>query len=130
MDLLSQSGMLDSKPISTPLALTSLSVHDGTPLSDATQYRSTLGALQYCTMMGPDISHVVNHLCQFMHALIESHMLAVKRVLRYLKGTTLLGLTVHANSAHSFNCYTNADWASCRMIDAAQALIACFLATT
>lgn len=112
-DILSRTGMLDSKPVATPLALEPISAYDGDSPCDATHYRSILGALQYCTLTRPDISHAVNRLCQFMHRPTDVHMLAVKRLLRYLKGTAHLGLSVDADSAHLLFCYTDADWASC-----------------
>ncbi|XP_062094387.1 uncharacterized mitochondrial protein AtMg00810-like [Humulus lupulus] len=112
-DLLQKTGMLDSKPLPTPLAHGSLSQHDGLPLSSATEYRSILGALQYCTLTRFDISFAVNKLCQFMHAPTDVHLKAVKHVLRYLKGTGHYGLSLHCHSAPSLVCYTDADWASC-----------------
>lgn len=67
-----------------------LSAYDGAPLSDATEYRSIVGALQYLTLTRSDICYAVNQVCQFMHALTTVHLQAVKRILRYLKG--FLGL--------------------------------------
>ncbi|XP_062102940.1 uncharacterized mitochondrial protein AtMg00810-like [Humulus lupulus] len=112
-DLLTKTGLLDSKPVSTPLALTALSLHDGSPLPDATAYRSLVGALQYCTFTQPDIAFSVNKLCQFMHAHTTTHLQAAKRVLRYLRGSTHLGLLIQPDSTMHLHCYTDADWASC-----------------
>ncbi|XP_062100076.1 uncharacterized mitochondrial protein AtMg00810-like [Humulus lupulus] len=112
-DLLTKTGMMDSKPLSTPIALGSLSLHDGTLLPSATAYRSIVGALQYCTLTRPDLAFVVNKLCQFMHSPTDVHMQAAKRVLRYLKGTTHLGLFLHPTTDHTLYAYTDADWASC-----------------
>nr|CAN64561.1 hypothetical protein VITISV_038232 [Vitis vinifera] len=70
LDLLTRTHMQDSKPCPTPLASGSkLSAYDGAPLSDATEYRSIVGALQYLTLTRPDICYAVNQVCQFMHAL-------------------------------------------------------------
>ncbi|XP_038889380.1 uncharacterized mitochondrial protein AtMg00810-like [Benincasa hispida] len=63
------------------------SLTDGQPLDNPSEYRSLVGALQYCTLTRPDISFNVNKLCQFMHAPTSSHLQAAKRLLRYLKGT-------------------------------------------
>ena len=101
--------MCDSKPLPTPLALGSISLQDGTPLKDATKYRSIIGALQYCTITRPDIAFAVNKLCQFMHSPTDGHLQAVKRVLRYLKGIGHHGLSLHRSPDHSFYCYTDAD---------------------
>lgn len=67
---------------------------DKSPLSDATEYRSIVGAFQYLTLTRPDICYAVNQVCQFMHALTTVHLQAVKRILRYLKGSLGLGLTI------------------------------------
>ncbi|XP_062104176.1 uncharacterized mitochondrial protein AtMg00810-like [Humulus lupulus] len=112
-DVLSKSGLLDSKPMSTPLALGSLSLHDGGPLPCSTEYRSLVGALQYCTLTRPDLAFTVNKLCQFIHSPTDAHMQAVKHVLRYLKGTSHLGLLIQPNSDHVLYTFTDTDWASC-----------------
>ena len=43
----------------------------------------------------------------------NTHWLAVKRILRYLKGTAFYGLSMQLSSALDIQTYTNADWASC-----------------
>lgn len=53
LDLLTRTHMLDSKPCPTPGS--KLSAYDGAPLSDATEYRSIVVALQYLTLTRPDI---------------------------------------------------------------------------
>lgn len=95
LDLLTRTHMQDSKPCPTPLASGSkLSAYDGAPLSDATEYRSIVGALQYLTLTRPDICYAVNQVCQFMHAFTTVLLRVVKRILRYLKGSLGLGLTI------------------------------------
>ncbi|KAL6328040.1 hypothetical protein AAG906_033308 [Vitis piasezkii] len=60
--------MLDSKPTTTLRLLgQTLSHLDNEPLSDATLYRSTIGALQYLTLTRPDTSFVVNKACQALY---------------------------------------------------------------
>ena len=87
-NLLIRIAMLDSKPTTTLRLLgQTLSHFDNEPLSDATLYRSTIGALQYLTLTRPGTSFVVNKACQFMAIPTTTHWLAVKRILQYLKGT-------------------------------------------
>ncbi|XP_062074863.1 uncharacterized mitochondrial protein AtMg00810-like [Humulus lupulus] len=113
-DLLQRTSLLDTKPVTTPMASgPTLSIHDGTPLLDGSEYRSTVGALQYCTLTRPDIAFAVNKLCQFMQSPTDLHWLAVKRLLRYLKGTPHFGLHFSRSSDFSLQCFTDADWASC-----------------
>ncbi|XP_062085399.1 uncharacterized mitochondrial protein AtMg00810-like [Humulus lupulus] len=112
-DLLTKTQLLDSKPVATPMALSSLSLYDGELLTDPTPYHSLVGALQYCTITRPDISFTVNKLCQFLHAPTSVHYQAAKRVLRYLKGTAHLGTLIQPDTTHELHCFTDADWASC-----------------
>jgi len=87
--------MMGAKPFSSPCITGSkMSNAAGDPLSptDVTTYRQTVGALQYCTLTRPDIAFSVNQLCQHMHNPSTLHWTAVKRVIRYLKGTIDHGL--------------------------------------
>ena len=47
-----------------------------------------------------------------MHALAYSYWVVVKRILRYLKGTTSFGLHITRISSFSLHGFTGADWAS------------------
>ena len=64
--------------------------------SDPTLYRSVVGALQYSTITRPELSFAVNKVSQFMANPLESHWTAVKRILRYLKGSLHHGLLLKA----------------------------------
>lgn len=61
LDLLSRHNMLHAKPVTTPMATSpKLTIHSGTKLSDATEYRRVEGSLQYLAFTRPDISYAVN----------------------------------------------------------------------
>lgn len=60
--------------------------------TDSTLYRKVAGTLQYLTVTHPDLSFVVNKMCQYMHAPTDDHWVALKRILRYVKGTLDHGL--------------------------------------
>ena len=90
-----------------------LSVSDGDLLSDATEYRSLAGALQYLTLTRPDIAYAVQQICLHMHAPRQPHLAMVKRVLRYVRGTLDLGLQLRASSSTGLTAYSDADWAGC-----------------
>lgn len=76
-------------------------------------YHNLAGALQYITIMRPDVSYTVNKSCQFMHKPIESHFTAMKRLLRYLKATIDLNLQLRSASSLHLQAFSNADWAGC-----------------
>jgi hypothetical protein len=104
------------KAVDTPLSVSEkLSLVDGEPLSDedSTRYRSIVGALQYITLTRPDIAFAVNKVCQFLHAPTTVHWTAVKRILRYLRGTTSLGLRLSKSTSTMVSAFSDADWAGC-----------------
>jgi len=70
-----------------------------------------MGALQYLTFMRPDISFVVNRVCQFMHGPTDSHWVGIKCILRYLKGTTSYGFHITRTSSFALHGFMDADWA-------------------
>jgi hypothetical protein len=113
-DLRKRIGMTMCKPDSTPLATREkLYLQCGTPLgkNDATQYRSIVGALQYLTLTRPDLAFSINKVCQFLHAPTDAHWAVVKRILRYLKSCTRLGLKITNNSSLLVSGFSDVDWA-------------------
>jgi hypothetical protein len=109
--LLGRVNMLGAKPYSAPCTSgKKLTRFDGDPLSDPSLYRHIVGALQYCTLTWPDISYSVNQLCQFLHCPTTAHLIAAKRVLRYLKGTLDSGLLFTRGPLHLY-AYCDSDWA-------------------
>jgi hypothetical protein len=51
------------------------------------KYKSMIGSLLYVTTSRPDVMQEVGHVALFQEAPKESHVLTVKRIFRYLKGT-------------------------------------------
>ncbi|XP_071704981.1 uncharacterized mitochondrial protein AtMg00810-like [Rutidosis leptorrhynchoides] len=74
---------------------------------------SLAGALQYLTFTRPDISYAVQQICLFMHDPREPHFLALKRILRYIRGTLDYGLQIHVSSTDGLVAYSDANWARC-----------------
>ena len=112
-DLLTRADMVDYKPISTPFVVGSHLTESGTPHCDATQFWSLAGALQYLTLTRPDFSYSVNSICQYMHAPTTNYFRALKRILRYVKGTYHYGLQLSHHSSSTLIGYSDADWAGC-----------------
>ena len=48
-----------------------------------------------------------------MHDPRENHFTALKRILRYVKGTITHGLQIRKSSTTDLVAYTDADWAGC-----------------
>jgi hypothetical protein len=68
-----------------------LSKSSTSPLVDATEYRRIVGSLRYLVNTRPDLVYVVGYVSRFMEKPTTDHLLAIKRVLRYIAGTTDLG---------------------------------------
>ena len=59
-----------------------------------------VGALKCVTISRPEICFSVNKICQFMSVPLESHWVAVKRILRHLKSTLQCGLQHAPDDPH------------------------------
>src|SRR6201996_6441500 len=116
--------MSDSKPVATPLDPgTKLSKSDSPSTPEEIQkmknipYQSAVGAIMYA-MLGtrPDIAFAVTILSQFSSNPGKSHWTAVKRVLRYLKGSINYKLAYGGSNSRQTDPeligYCDADWAS------------------
>lgn len=111
-DLLAKHNMADAKPVLTPLPTSpKLTLHGGTKLNDASEYRSVVGSLQYLAFTRPDIAYAVNRLSQLMPQPTEDHWQAAKRVLRYLAGTSTHGIFLDTTSPLNLHAFSDADWA-------------------
>lgn len=113
-DLLQISGMSQCTPVSTPLPLQLNRVPDESALfPQPTYFRSLAGKLQYLTLTRPDLQFAVNYICQKMHAPTETYFQLLKRVLRYLRGTTKFGISFNSNTDSVIRAYSDSDWGGC-----------------
>jgi histone deacetylase 1/2 len=114
LELLARAGMLKCSPATTPMSSSErLCSVDGDALSseEATQYRSIVGGLQYLTVTRPDLSFVVNKVCQYLSEPRTPHWAAVKRILRYVRFTVDIGLQFRSASSTLLSAFSDADWA-------------------
>ena len=67
LDILEEIGMLDCKPIDTPMDPNSKLVpRQGEPLQDLRRYQRLMGRLNYLTITRPNISFPVSVVSQFL----------------------------------------------------------------
>jgi len=112
IDLLSETGLLRSKPIDTLIeqnhklfqCLNSGNIDKG-------RYQRLVGKLIYLSHTRPDITYAVNDVSQFMHDPRKFHMDIVERILRYLKSTPGKGILFSNNGNLNVEGYNDADWA-------------------
>jgi len=113
MDLLCETGMLNSSPISTPMNFSTKLHAYGEPVTDPSAYRRLIEKLIYLTNTRPDITYAINQLSQYVSAPTKDHHQVAYRVLRYLKGTVGQGIFMDAKSDVHLKAYSDSDWAGC-----------------
>ena len=112
-EILDRASMTNCKPATTPADLFAKLDGSGPPVDDPTLYRSLAGALQYLTFTRPDIAYAVQHICLYMHDPREPHFTTLKRILRYIQGTTAYGLQIYSSPGRTLTAYSDANWAGC-----------------
>ena len=82
---------------------------------DAHQYRSLVALANYIACWTrPDITYIVNKLCKYMSKPVHAHWLALKHLLRYLKGTVDAGLHYNfANETRYLYGFSASSFADC-----------------
>ncbi|KAJ9552776.1 hypothetical protein OSB04_016821 [Centaurea solstitialis] len=115
-DLLKNCHMNTSSVAKTPMALGTLIGVDpkGKPVDHKT-YRAIIGSLLYLTASRPDIMFATCFCARFQANPKESHMMAVKRILRYLKGTPNRGLWYPKESGFELIAFSDADHGGCQL---------------
>ena len=92
-EVLERFGMEHCNSVKNPIVLgLKLGKDEGGAGVDATAYKQMVGRLMYMTATRPDLAYVVSLISRFMERPTELHQAAMKRVLRYLKGTTEFGI--------------------------------------
>ncbi|KAJ9541604.1 hypothetical protein OSB04_028110 [Centaurea solstitialis] len=109
--MLQKFGMNDAKPASTPMETHKHLTADveGEEV-DVHQYRSMIGSLMYLTASRPDIMFAVCVCARFQVRPKESHLHAVKRIFKYLKGQPKLGLWYPNDNSFDLVAYTDSDY--------------------
>ncbi|GJQ96377.1 putative ribonuclease H-like domain-containing protein [Tanacetum coccineum] len=82
---------------------------------DVHLYRSMIGSLMYLTASRPDIMFAVCACSRFQVTPKTSHLHAVKRIFRYLKGKPKLGLWYPRVSSFDLEAYSDSDYAGANL---------------
>lgn len=113
-DLLKKFNINDAKPYDTPMSTGGkLDADDKGEDVDEKLYRGIIRSLLYLAASRPDIMFSVCFYARFQGKPKESHLKAVKRIFRYLKGTSDFGLWYPRNTRVDLNVYSDADYAGC-----------------
>ena len=111
--ILQKYGMDEAKPVKTPVSVNAkLKSSEDSELVDQNLNQSAVGSLLYLAMRTrPDIAFAVSNVARYCSNPTKSHWTAVKRIFRYLRGTTHLGLLYGKSSETSdLIGYSDSDW--------------------
>jgi len=91
-EVLARFAMASSNVVKNPIVPgTKLKKEGGTKV-DTTLFKQVVGSLMYLIVTRPDLMYVVSIISSYMSRPTMSHWLAVKRIMRHVKGTTELGI--------------------------------------
>ena len=100
----------------TPMATaTKLELNKTERSVDITSYRGMVDSLLYLTSSRPDIMFSTCLYARFQADPKKSHLVAIKRIFRYLKGTPNLGIWYPRESGFDLIGYSDADYACCKI---------------
>ena len=112
-DILKKFKMNDCNTATTPAEPgLVLSLNDEGESVDETMFRQIVGSLRYLCNTMPDIAYSVGLISRVMQAPKVPHMMAAKRILRYVKGTTDYGILLPSggrDSDYRLSGYTDSD---------------------
>ncbi|GJU58297.1 retrovirus-related pol polyprotein from transposon TNT 1-94 [Tanacetum coccineum] len=80
-----------------------------------TLFRGMIGSLMYLTTSRPDIQFSICLCARYQANLKESHLVVVKRIFRYLKGTQNLGLWYPKESGFDLKAYSDSNYVGCNL---------------
>jgi hypothetical protein len=115
-DLLKRFGMKDAKPAKTPMGTDiHVDLNKGGKSVDQKAYRSMIGSLLYLCASRPDIMFSVCMCARFQSDPRECHLVAVKRILRYLVATPCFGIWYPKGSTFDLIGYSDSDYVGCKV---------------
>lgn len=114
LDLITDAGLLESKPSSVPIELNHKLLLSASPLlTDPARYRRLIGRLIYLTFTRPDLCYAVHVLSQCMQRPRQDHWDAALRTVRYIHGSPSQGILLRVDSDLCITAYCDADWNTC-----------------
>jgi hypothetical protein len=115
-DLLKRFGMQDAKPAKTPMGTDGhLDLDKGGKSVDQKAYRSMIGSLLCLCASRSDIMLRVCMCARFQSNPKECHLMAVKRILRYLVHTPCFRIWYPKGSTFDLIRYSDSDYAGCKV---------------
>ena len=111
--VLTASIMIGYDPNTTPSAFEIFGSDDEEEnINESWEYISIFDMLVYsANNLRPGIAHSVYQYARYTHNPKSSYVIAVKHILRYLRGTTEKRIFLGTNNKHEVDCFVDSDFA-------------------
>nr|GEY57442.1 retrovirus-related Pol polyprotein from transposon TNT 1-94 [Tanacetum cinerariifolium] len=115
LESLKKCGFESYDPVDTPMVEKSKLDEDREGKAiDPSHYRGMIGTLLYLTSSRPDLQFAICMCARYQARPTEKHVHAVKRIVRYLRGTVNRGLWYPKDSSVALIAFADADHAGCQ----------------
>lgn len=105
--------MEECNAVSTPMDTNqAVSKFENSEVNEEYPYREAVGSLMYlCVATRPDIQYAVGVASRYLEKPTDAHVNAVKRILKYIKGTIDYGIVFRSDGIEGLAAYSDADYA-------------------
>lgn len=111
-EIIKKYGMDESNSVKNPIVPGQKLTKAGVGvLVDPSEFKQLIGSLRYLTTTQPDLIFSVNLVSRYMESPTEQHMLAVKKILRYVQGTQGLGIQYKCGEKTELTGFVDSDYA-------------------
>lgn len=111
-DMLKKFGMEVCNAVRNPIVTGNKLTRRGAgAMVNPTAFKQLVGSLRYLTATRPDLIYSVNLVSRYMEEPTEQHMLAAKRILRYVQGTIEFGIQYKRGEGEELLGYVDSDYA-------------------
>nr|GEV62093.1 retrovirus-related Pol polyprotein from transposon TNT 1-94 [Tanacetum cinerariifolium] len=112
-EILIKHGMTSCDSVGTPMGIKHLDADLSETPIDQMKYQSMVGALMYLTTSRPDIVHATCYCACYQAKPTKKHLIAVKRIFRYLKYTIHMGIWYPKDTGFELTSFLDSDHAGC-----------------
>ena len=111
-NLVKKFGLKSASPVRTPMSPNvKLTIDLLSKSVDSSLYKSMIGSLLYLIGSKPNLSYNVGVCARYQTNPKESHMIALKRIIKYVKATTNFGVRYSKDTNDVLTRYSETDWA-------------------
>ena len=107
-------GLQGATSVDTPMKLNvKLRKEEGDLLANPSLYRKLVGSLVYLTITRSGVSFAIQQVSQFLQTPRHLHLATVRRIIRYVQGTSTRSLFFPTCNSTHLAANSDADWAGC-----------------